>query len=201
MYGTYWYTSQNLRPPNLNRHLAFTNPYATITSTTFSTQQHHLSLIFFSLIRDTPRNYTPYSHISANRSRYSYLTSSTTDGTTVASPHSTPTYFTQRQTLTHASLSQGDRPAGQGAAQTSIFWGRGLRTKIHTAAGLSNPHPRPKIHTAGAHPSLSQPMGSCRSPTLGKQWSHRPSPSLGNLWGHCPSPTLGKQWSHSRSPT
>jgi len=62
---------------HLNLHLAYANPFAIITTTTYSTQQHHLSLIFFSLIHDTPRNYAPYLHISANRSRYSYLTSPT----------------------------------------------------------------------------------------------------------------------------
>jgi len=53
----------------------------------------------------------------------SYL--STTDGITVAHfPHSlSHTYFKQRQRNTRASLPQGDRPAGLGAAQTSIYFG------------------------------------------------------------------------------
>ena len=60
------------------------------------------------------------------------------------------TYITRQQTSMAAS-SVATRP-GMHAVQPS-FWGEAF----------------PKIHTAGAHPSLSQPMGICRSPTLGKQ--------------------------------
>ena len=112
-----------------------------------------------------------------------------TDGVTVPSPSPFP--YT-RQPISHAKqpawLSVALRLGRWMHAVQPSFWGEAL-PKIHRV-GLSI-HP-PKIHTAGAHPSLSQPMAICRSPTLG------------TVWGHCPSPTLPipnlreavEPWSH-----
>ena len=105
------------------------------------------------LIRDTR-----YLNISVNTLSHSYLLS-TTDGITVARfPHSLAHTYFEQQHNTCASLPQGGRPAGLGASQTSIFWGRGLR---------------PKIHTAGWHPSLSH-TPIAHPPHWG---SHSPSPT------------------------
>ena len=65
---------------------------------------------------------------------------------------------------------------GEAVELQPSFWGEAL-PKIHKV-GLSIPRPK---YIGGAHPSLSQPMAICRSPTLGKPWSHCPSPLT--LWG------------------
>ena len=105
---------------------------------------------------------------------YSTYTSLTTDSATPKSYLSptdgltnnslTHTYFNQRQVNTSASLPQGGRPAGLGAAQTSIFWGR--PPPKNTYGGVS-PFPIPHNHRP--------------SPTLGKQWSNCPFPNLGEI--------------------
>jgi len=158
--------------------------------------------LYSSLIRGpTPRNYTKlYSSISSEilhhgtiLSTYTFLT---TDSATPNSSHQqmalptipplTPTSTSDKLTPPPVSRREAGRQDWAQLRPPSFWGGRGLRPKIHTAAGLSNPHPRPKIHTAGAFPIPH---------------THSPSPTLGKPWSHCPSPTLGKPWSHSPSPT
>jgi len=77
---------------------------------------------------------------------------------------------------------------GRGCTQCNPLFGeRPSQTYIRWAF----PYPPPKNTYGGAHSSLSQPMGICRSPTLWKQWSHCPSPTYGKQWSHSPSPTTG----------
>jgi len=73
----------------------------------------------------------------------------------MALPSLAHTYFKQRQHNTRASLPQGDRPVGLGAAQTSIFLGERPPPKNTYGGWPFQSPPRPKIHTAGCHPSLS----------------------------------------------
>ena len=80
-------------------------------------------------------------------------------------PYTRKTYISRQQTNMAASrtaASQGD------ARSATLFLGRG---PPKLTVGFSIP-PAQKYIGRGAHPSLSQPKPTCRSPTLGKQWSH-----------------------------
>ena len=113
IYGTYWYTSQppsclyqSIRHHNLNHILYPAKP--------------SFPHILLSHPRYTTELYTLLTHLCQQIALL--IPHFFHQQMAVPSLH-TLTYFTQRQTLTHASLPQGDGPAGLGAAQTSIFFG------------------------------------------------------------------------------
>ena len=103
------------------------------------------------------------------------------------------TYITRQQTIMAASR-LATRPGN--ARSATLFLRRGPPKNTYGAF----PYPRPKCIRRGAHPSLSQPMGICRSPTLGKPWSHCPSPTQGKQWSHCLPPLWGTSGAIAHAP-